>query len=170
QVIIWSPQSRRSIATLEGHASTVNGVAIDPGTQAGQSPRWVASGGGGGYLFVWDPRNWKTPVATLRGSTAPEDQYGPMDDGLSSLGSSERRFERSGSGKAMSGKWEGEAAGATMLNSVNCLAGGGAGGQWLFAAGETVVRAWTRRDGVWVGGSELPGEGLGGVSSLSVLD
>lgn len=102
-------------------------------------------------------------MATLRGNV--------LDDGdASSPGGGGRlsSLKRQHSGPR-AGKWEGEASGATMLNSVNCLAAG-AGGNWLFAAGETVVRAWSRRAGMWVGGEELPGKGLGGVSSLCVLD
>lgn len=135
--------------------STVNGVAVDEGAQPGQPPRWLASGGGDGYLFIWDPRNWKAPMTKLRGVDNSE-------QGASS-GESEARPG------ARSGKWEGETAGASMLNSVTCLAGG-PGGEWLLAAGETVVRAWHRKDGMWVGGKELPGEGLGGVASLTVVD
>lgn len=163
---MWSPQSRRPLATLKGHASAVHGLAIDPGTHSGDPPRWVASGGGEGFLLVWDPRNWGSPVATLRGevdASAPhlEDAEGSLKGGLAGA-----RL------RGESGRWEGETTGATMLNGVNCLAPGGAGGagDWLFAAGETVVRSWQRRDGVWHGGAGLPGEGLGGVASLSVVE
>ena len=167
---MWSAQSRRPIATLKGHASTVNGVAIDPGTHPGGSPRWIASGGGEGFLLVWDPRNWDTPVATLRGDirdTSSWDSDGAAGQTVEAGGSlkgGSRARER-----GESGRWEGETTGATMLNSVICLAAGGGGGDWLFGAGETVVRAWRRQDGVWRGGVELPGDGMGGVASLSVV-
>lgn len=187
QVIVWSPQSRRPLATLQGHASAVHGLAIDPGTHSGHPPRWVASGGGEGFLLVWDPRNWGSPVATLRGEVEV-DTFSPatttppsLADSLLSprLSIAEEGAEgglRGGLAGARlrgeSGRWEGETTGATMLNGVNCLAPGGAGGagDWLFAAGETVVRSWQRRDGVWHGGAGLPGEGLGGIASLSVVE
>lgn len=142
----------------------MNCIAIDPGVQAGEDPRWVASGCGGGFLFVWDPRKWDTPVATLRGESA---------EGITEEAS--RRFTPSSAesglskGGGGSGRWEGETVGATMLKSVNCLSGGD-GGEWLFAAGETVVRAWKRSGGNWAGGFELPGEGFGAVASLTSLD
>ncbi|CAN0383746.1 unnamed protein product, partial [Laminaria digitata] len=128
KAIVWSAQSRRPIATLKGHASTVNGVAIDPGTHSGDSPRWVASGGGEGFLLVWDPRNWDTPVATLRGdirdtSSWDNDAAGQAVEGGGSLKGGSRARER-----GESGRWEGETTGATMLNSVICLAAGGGGG------------------------------------------
>ncbi|CAB1105972.1 unnamed protein product [Ectocarpus sp. CCAP 1310/34] len=181
KVIVWSPQSRRVVATLKSHASAVHGVAVDPGTHSGDAPRWIASGGGEGFLLVWDPRNFGSPVATLRGevaaasaAAAPSSLSGAFSSGVSVV-------EREGSlqgglagarSRGESGRWEGETAGATMLNAVNCLAAGGAGscGDWLFAAGETVVRSWRRRDGIWHGGAGLPGEGLGGIASLSVIE
>ncbi|CAM9132785.1 unnamed protein product [Ectocarpus sp. 12 AP-2014] len=182
KVIVWSPQSRRPLATLKSHASAVHGVAVDPGTHSGDPPRWIASGGGEGFLLVWDPRNFGSPVATLRGEVAaagaaaadPSSLSGAFSYGMSVV-------EREGSlqgglagarSRGESGRWEGETTGATMLNAVNCLAAGGAGssGDWLFAAGETVVRCWRRRDGVWHGGAGLPGEGLGGIASLSVIE
>lgn len=181
QVIVWSPQSRRPLATLKGHASAVHGLAIDPGTHSGNPPRWIASGGGEGFLLVWDPRNWKSPVATLLGDTNEQSTGASSLSGAFSSGVSisERRQEGSLTGglagarlRGESGRWEGETTGATMLNSVNCLAAGGAGGgaNWLFAAGETVVRSWQRKDGVWHGGTGLTGDGLGGVASLSVVE
>lgn len=173
KVIVWSPKGRSPIATLKGHAGAVNSVAIDPGTHSGEPPRWVASGGGEGFLLVWDPRNWKEPVATLRGDM--------MEGSSSLLGKFSGVFPgedgslRGGAGarfRGESGRWEGDTTGATMLNSVNYLAAGGAEseGEWLFGAGEKVVRAWRRRNGMWTGGLELPGDGMGGVSSLSVLE
>lgn len=183
QVIVWSPQSRRPLATLKGHASAVHGLAIDPGTHSGHPPRWVASGGGEGFLLVWDPRNWGCPVATLRGemdvSPPPPPPAPPLADAFSSRVSVAEEAEGGLKGglagarlRGESGRWEGETTGATMLNGVNCLASGGAGGagDLLFAAGETVVRSWQRRDGLWHGGAGLPGEGLGGVASLSVVE
>lgn len=179
QVIVWSPQSRRPLATLKAHASAVHGLAIDPGTHSGNPPRWVASGGGEGFLLVWDPRNWGSPVATLRGEVNVSESVSSLAHDLSSKASIVEEAEGSLKGglagarlRGESGRWEGETTGATMLNSVNCLAAGGAGGSgdWLFAAGETVVRSWQRRDGVWHGGAGLPGEGLGGVASLSVVE
>ncbi|CAM9494119.1 unnamed protein product, partial [Hapterophycus canaliculatus] len=181
KVIVWSPQSRRPLATLKGHASTVHGLAIDPGMHSGNPPRWIASGGGEGFLLIWDPRNWASPVATLLGEV---DHRSPADSTLSGAFSSgvsmsERHQEGSlTSGLAgarlrgESGRWEGETTGATMLNSVNCLAAGGApgGGEWLFAGGETIVRSWQRKDGVWHGGTGLPGDDLGGVASLSAVE
>lgn len=145
----------------------MHGVAVDPGTHSGQPPRWIATGGGEGFLLVWDPRNWGSPVATLRGGE------GENDAGGSSTADEEGTLRGGLAGARLrgeSGRWEGETTGATMLNGVNCLAAGGAGaGDWLFAAGETVVRSWRRRAGVWCGGAVLPGEGLGGVASLSVV-
>lgn len=143
----------------------INSVAIDPGTHSGHAPRWVASGGGEGFLFVWDPRNWGSPVATLRGDDIRSTTTDAIDEGSLQAGAG-ARF------RGESGRWEGETTGSTMLNSVNCLAAGGAdsGGNWLFGAGETVVRAWCRRDGMWLRGAELAGEGLGGVASLSVVE
>lgn len=177
QVIVWSPQSRRPLATLKGHASAVHGLAIDPGTHSGQPPRWVASGGGEGFLLVWDPRNWGSPVATLRGEV--DASASPLAEAFSSRISMVEEAEGSLKGglagarlRGESGRWEGETTGATMLNGVNCLTSGGAGGagDWLFAAGETVVRSWQQRDGLWHGGAGLPGEGLGGVASLCVVE
>lgn len=178
QVIVWSPQSRRPLATLKSHASAVHGIAVDPGTHSGDAPRWIASGGGEGFLLVWDPRNFRSPVATLRGEAAAATDPSSLSEAFSSGVSV---VEREGSlqgglagarSRGESGRWEGETTGATMLNAVNCLAAGGAGsgGDWLFAAGETVVRSWRRRDGVWRGGAGLPGEGLGGIASLSVIE
>lgn len=123
-----------------------------------------------------DPRNWGSPVATLRGEV---DGSPPLADAFSSRVSIVEEAEGGLKGglagarlRGESGRWEGETVGATMLNSVNCLAPGGAGGAGdrLFAAGETVVRSWRRLDGVWHGGAGLPGEGLGGVASLSVVE
>lgn len=157
----------------------MHGLAIDPGTHSGQPPRWVASGGGEGFLLVWDPRNWGSPVATLRGEVGAPAEPPPLAEAFSSRVSVAEEAEGSLRGglagarlRGESGRWEGETTGATMLNSVNCLASGGAGGSadWLFAAGETVVRSWQRRDGLWCGGAGLPGEGLGGVASLSVVE
>lgn len=182
QVIVWSPQSRRPLATLKSHASAVHGVAVDPGTHSGDAPRWIASGGGEGFLLMWDPRNFGSPVATLRGEVAAAGAAAADPSSLSEAFSSGMSVvEREGSlqgglagarSRGESRRWEGETTGATMLNAVNCLAAGGAGsgGDWLFAAGETVVRSWRRRDGVWHGGAGLPGEGLGGIASLSVIE
>ncbi|CAM9817218.1 unnamed protein product, partial [Ectocarpus fasciculatus] len=183
KVIVWSPQSRRPLATLKSHAGAVHGIAVDPGTHSGDPPRWIASGGGEGFLLVWDPRNFRSPVATLRGEVAAAAAAAAADPSSLSeaFSSGVSVVEREGSlqgglagarSRGESGRWEGETTGATMLNAVNCLAGGGAGsgGDWLFAAGETVVRSWRRRDGVWHGGAGLPGEGLGGIASLSVVE
>lgn len=165
QVVIWSPKNRRAITTLQGHVSTVNGIAIDPGTQAGQTPRWVASGCAGGSLLVWDPRNWRSPVVTLQGEVMEDVPAGAFTRAFSmeTEGPKVSRTKRSMT------SWEGETAGASMLNSVNCLSAG-AGGEWLVAAGETIVRAWHRSDGDWVSGVALPAGGLGGVASLTALD
>lgn len=114
---------------------------------------------------MWDPRNWGSPVATLRGDISSATTASAVEGGSLQAGAGARL-------RGESGRWEGETTGSTMLNSVNCLAAGGAdsGGNWLFGAGETVVRAWSRRDGMWLGGAELAGEGLGGVASLSVVE
>ncbi|CAM9317797.1 unnamed protein product [Ascophyllum nodosum] len=171
KVIVWSPQSRRAVATLKGHESTVKGVAIAQETGSGNSPGWVASGGGEGSLFVWDPRNWRSPVATLLG----ESPHGASAaaGGLTglSLDASGRLFEGAAARyRGESGRWEGDTTGTTMLNSVNCLAAGRAGDgvDWLFGAGETTIRAWRMCDGIWYAEGALPGGGLGGVSSMSV--
>lgn len=168
---MWSPQSRRSIANLQGHESTVNGVAVDQGTgsdpDSGHTPRWVASGGGEGFLFVWDPRNWRTPVATLLGDNSH------ASSSLTASGGGHLAAGAAAKFRGESGRWEGETTGATMLNGINCLAAGGArngSGNWLFAAGETTIRAWEMRDGLWVGGGSLPVGGLGGVTSMSLLE
>ncbi|CBJ26794.1 conserved unknown protein [Ectocarpus siliculosus] len=177
KVIVWSPQSRRPLATLKSHASAVHGVAVDPGTHSGDAPRWIASGGGEGFLLVWDPRNFGSPVAILRGEVTAADPSSLSEAFSSGMSVAEREGGLQGGlagarSRGESGRWEGETTGATMLNAVNCLAAGGAGsgGDWLFAAGETVVRSWRRRDGVWHGGAGLPGEGLGGIASLSVIE
>lgn len=162
QVIIWSPRSRRAVATLKGHGGAVHGVIVDRGDGNGQSARWIASGGGEGSLFIWDPRNFDRPVQTLLG----EDETGSgYEDGVWRGGMAARR-------RGESGRWEGDTTGATMLNSVNCLVatGGSQREEWLFAAGETVVRAWRLNAGVWEGGEQLPGSGLGGIASLSMLE
>ncbi len=161
----------------------MHGLAVDPGTHSGHPPRWIASGGGEGFLLVWDPRRWGSPVATLRGeadvpSPPSRSPSSPSSSLAGAFSASASIVEPEGSlrgglagarARGEKGRWEGETTGATMLNSVNCLAAGGAG-DWLFAAGETVVRSWRRRNGVWHGGAELPGEGLGGVASLSVVE
>lgn len=158
---MWSPQNRRALATLKGHAGAINGIAIDPGAQSGHTPRWIASGGDDGFLLVWDPRSWKCPATVLRGDMT---EGSPLVEG---------RFSDLHVGAKSSKESEGSAtAGTTFLNGVNCLAacGAGGGGEWLFGAGETVVRGWRRRDGMWTGGFKLPGDRMGGVSSLSVVE
>ncbi|CAM9984419.1 unnamed protein product [Choristocarpus tenellus] len=184
KVVVWNPNSRRAVVSLNSHMGTVMGVAVDPaheGGSGGGDPRWVATGGEDGFLFVWDPRQWKKPIATLRGNKVAG--LGEVEGGDSMrhrLGrasgggqggeeeAERKQCEGRGGGSNVAMRWEGETAGATMIDGLTSLAAS-PDGETLFAAGERDVWVWKRAGGMWEEAGVLPSGCVGGVLCLSVM-
>jgi WD40 repeat protein len=73
-VKVWDPRTAQPVATLEGHTSTVWGVALSA------DGRIVVSSGGDGTVRVWEARTGR-PVATLEGHSGTVWSAGVSADG-----------------------------------------------------------------------------------------